>query len=325
VPGIKERVALFALMSAMAGSLAAQSSAMVGRSEPPAQRLSVGEHTANLGDVTLWYRVSGKGPYLVASSVNWGAGSDYLQTPGGISPLEREFTLIYFNTRGTPPSGRPSDPSRMGVSDMVDDLERLRVYWGLPKLNTVGHSGGGFIVLGYAERYPEKVGKLVLLDTGPMDLLPSPRTKEFLEKWRDDPRYSKSVAAWHNEKSYPHTDEGVTRFIDDILSLYFYDPVKYQPIFKRSDTKDVDRWVYEKTDIADTDHPMQQSAQLGRVTAKSLVIVGRGDFICPVELAQTLAKGIAGSKLVVFENTGHFAWIESREPFLSTVSEFLRD
>ncbi len=287
-------------------------------------RLGNGEHFADLGDVKLWYRVAGHGPYVVVSSVNWGAGSLYLQAADGIRPLEKQFTMIYVNSRGTPPSTRPPDSGQMSTSLMVDDIESLRRHWGLDTLELLGHSGGGTIVLGYAERYPARTRKLVLLDAALFDRFPSPRTNQILEGWRKDPRYANAIKI-SDESDFPRTDAGFTHYLGGILPLYFHDPGRFLAVFERTLTNEVDYWVFEHNSAANEVTVLPQSKELGRVTAKTLVVVGRADFVCPVETSQAIAGGITGSRLVVFERTGHFPWIEERKRFFELVSAFLGD
>jgi proline iminopeptidase len=69
---------------------------------------------------------------------------------------------------------------------------------------------------------------------------------------------------------------------------------------------------------------MSQSEDLGKVKAKSLIIVGRRDFVCPVNMAEQVHKGIQGSQLVIFEHTGHIPWIEEPSKFFALVTQFLQ-
>ena len=43
----------------------------------------------------------------------------------------------------------------------------LREHLGFEEVTVLGHSYGGFIALEYALRYPERLGRLILLDTAP--------------------------------------------------------------------------------------------------------------------------------------------------------------
>lgn len=118
---------------------------------------------------------------------------------------------------------------------------------------------------------------------------------------------------------------GFTESLKRVLPMYFRDPRRFLPLFMRTVTNNVDYWVNVHNEAADKVAPMPQSKQLGQVTAKTLVIVGRADFICPVEVAEQIARGIARARLVVFEKTGHMPWIEERARFFSVVRGFLRE
>lgn len=52
----------------------------------------------------------------------------------------------------------------MSSVHMFKDLETLRLHLGLAMTTLLGHSNGGSIALGYAERYLERVQKTILLD-----------------------------------------------------------------------------------------------------------------------------------------------------------------
>jgi pimeloyl-ACP methyl ester carboxylesterase len=293
--------------------------------EPPAQRLVLGEHYAPLPDVTLWYRVAGRGPLLVVTSVPWGIGSAYLQAPGALAPLERHFRVIYVNTRGSYPSRWPKDIARMGTSDCVEDLEHLRQYWGLSSLTLLGHSAGGGLVLGYAEQYPRRAARVVLVDSDLTDRIPSAHTDELVQSWIGDPRYHAAAQQWlYKEQHYPDTDEGETQSLIDILDLYFHDPGRYRPEFERTVSGiRISRSVFQAFWKAEDANALPESRLLGQVLAKTLIIAGKFDFICPMDMQQVLAGGIHGSKLIVFERSGHIPWIEERSRFFRVVARFL--
>ena len=58
------------------------------------------------------------------------------------------------------------------------------------------------------------------------------------------------------------------------------------------------------------------------ITARCLVIAGAHDMMTP-EKVRELADGIADSKFVVFEASGHFAPAEEPEAFEAVVLDFL--
>ncbi|KAL3811132.1 hypothetical protein ACHAXA_006180 [Cyclostephanos tholiformis] len=52
---------------------------------------------------------------------------------------------------------------RNAESFFVESIERWRVHHSLPKLTLAGHSMGGYLATAYAERYPHRVHRLILL------------------------------------------------------------------------------------------------------------------------------------------------------------------
>jgi proline iminopeptidase len=63
--------------------------------------------------------------------------------------------------------------------------------------------------------------------------------------------------------------------------------------------------------------------RLGEVRAPSLIMAGRHDPEAPLECSQELLEGIADSRLVVFEHSGHAPFIEEPALFTKILAEFL--
>ena len=57
------------------------------------------------------------------------------------------------------------------------------------------------------------------------------------------------------------------------------------------------------------------------MTAPTLIVCGRQDFVCGPPAAEELQRGIAGSRIVMLENTGHMMFIEQPEAFRDGRSE----
>jgi pimeloyl-ACP methyl ester carboxylesterase len=64
-------------------------------------------------------------------------------------------------------------------------------------------------------------------------------------------------------------------------------------------------------------HPL-----LARISCPTPILHGDHDPV-PTEACGRLREGIAGSRLVVFPDCGHFAHIEAREAYFKRVRDFL--
>jgi pimeloyl-ACP methyl ester carboxylesterase len=82
------------------------------------------------------------------------------------APLERRFTVVYWDQRGAGTSFDPAIPrSSMTVDQFIRDLDELveavRQRLGKPKVTLFGHSWGAALGVLYAARFPHKVAAYV--------------------------------------------------------------------------------------------------------------------------------------------------------------------
>ena len=62
---------------------------------------------------------------------------------------------------------------------------------------------------------------------------------------------------------------------------------------------------------------------LGEVRVPTLILVGREDELTPPPMAESMAKGIAGAKLVILEEAGHLSNLEQPVAFSDAVRKFV--
>jgi proline iminopeptidase len=283
------------------------------------QRLSPGEHEVERNGVQFWYAVVGHGPVLVVQAPGWGIGSTYLQN--GLAPFARNFKVIFYDTRGSGHSSRPTDNTRMSTTDMLDDLDALREYWGLHAIRVIGHSHGAEIALDYAVLHPDRVRELILLDSPLPGYDAGPDRKKQIELRSNDKRFTEAIAEMQGSKE-PKTDEEFGASLHRILPLYFYDPIANMPTFEKTATALPSAWVFHAYPAADTKHPVEVANKLDRVRARTLIVVGSDDWICPVSISERIHAGIRNSELLVLSRAGHFPWIESPTDFFRAVTRF---
>jgi proline iminopeptidase len=286
-------------------------------------KLVSGSHEAKLADVSLHYVVAGQGPLVVVTSPGWGIGSLYLQR--GLAPLEKTFTVLFLDTRGSGGSSQPADPRQMSTTLMADDIDRLQTYLGLDSINLMGHSNGGAIALDYAERYPLRVKKVVLIDAEVLDDRDDAAIQRYLTLWHDDPKFKNAIQADPNDTT-DDTDEHFEDYLAHILPLYFSDPDLYLPVFEAQYAgTHLSSFASRAQEAADQLAPRYQSQEYDKVRAKTLIISGTIDFICPVEVSERMHGRIAGSILSLYANVAHLPYIEEPARFFSEVSQFLMD
>jgi proline iminopeptidase len=63
--------------------------------------------------------------------------------------------------------------------------------------------------------------------------------------------------------------------------------------------------------------------RLREIRTPTLLLVGRHDFITPPERVAEIREAVPGSRMIVFEESGHFPWFEEPDAFFRAVREFI--
>lgn len=111
--------------------------------------------------VPLHYRVFGDGPPLVILHGLFGCWHNWSPVARALSD---RFRVLAVDQRNHGESGHaePLDYERL-----CDDLRSLLDELGLPRVALLGHSMGGKAAMLFADRFPERVDRLIVVDIGP--------------------------------------------------------------------------------------------------------------------------------------------------------------
>ena len=288
--------------------------------------LSPGAYTVNLQGVNMHYRVCGHGPLIFVISPGWGIGSAYLQR--GFEHLLNTFQMVFVDTRGSGLSERPTDPAKMSSNDMAGDLEALRAHLGLNKMRILGHSNAGAIAIHYAAKYPDRIEQLVLIDTQLLGFSAVGDTQAFLEAGAKDPRYEAAVktaiALFTGQGKPLANDADISTVVASLLPLYLHRPELYLTIAEAQLLSgQISLYAFEGQNAADKAEKIDQTVLLPLVSAPTLILNGRHDWICPVSVAARVHAGIRGAQMVIFEDSGHMPWIEESDHFTKVLLQFV--
>jgi proline iminopeptidase len=279
--------------------------------------LAPGEHEVELRGVRIWYLVRGSGPVLLIQPGGAGWGGDatvYIET---FRPLEAAHTVVYYDPAGIGRSGRAADPARYTLAEYVEDVEALRRHLGLEALNLAGHSHGGFVALKYALAYPERVSRLLVLNSGAFvrDLEP-----DWLEA-REGYETARARLAAADTTLSP--DELHAEFIRSLVpAIHFYD---YEPV--RQTVEDL---------LARTTFSVEPFRQFARematfdirdrvagIRTPTLIVMGDDDLPVLREGSYLLHERIPGAQLLVVPGSGHWPATERPDLFFPAVLRFL--
>jgi proline iminopeptidase len=85
----------------------------------------------------------------------------------------------------------------------------------------------------------------------------------------------------------------------------------------------IDAWACRTHMTADRSPSASQVDLLPQITARTLLLVGRDDTRCPPVISEKISAAVSGSKLVVFEKSGHLVWKEEPEQFYAEIRDWL--
>ncbi|OBK95365.1 alpha/beta hydrolase [Mycobacterium asiaticum] len=193
-------------------------------------------------------------------------------------------------------------------------LDALGVEWA----HIVGNSMGGGVGINFAIRHPDRIGRLVTIGgIGTNTFSPGPSEGiRLLQEFTEDPTRQRLVD-WL--KSMVYDQSLVTEELMEERWQLATDP----------DTLAAARRMYGKAAYAAmmaamnaSDRPMPW-AVMHKVAAPTLLTWGRDDRVSPLDMAIVPMRTIPNAELHVFPNCGHWAMIEAKDAFESTVLAFL--
>jgi pimeloyl-ACP methyl ester carboxylesterase len=133
--------------------------------------------TVQANGIALYHEVHGDGPPLV---LILGLGADVSVYQSVIQDLAAHHTVLAFDNRGAGRSDKPHEPYT--VETMADDTAGLIRAVGMAGADVVGFSLGGRVAMALAARYPELVGRLVLVSTAAR-VIPTVRRFLVMHVW----------------------------------------------------------------------------------------------------------------------------------------------
>jgi proline iminopeptidase len=283
-------------------------------------QLYPGEYDVMLNGVQIHYTVRGSGPVMIAHS--GGPGMD-ARGWDDFAKIDDFVTIVAVHPRGSGLSG-PAAGGAYLLSNYASDAEALRIHLGLEKPILMGWSHGGMVVMQFAFTYPDSLSKLILFDT-------SAYFGEFLsdiegavQEFKNEPWFEKSFAALKAEWAGEYqSDEDMARLWVDEMKFYFKQfDARAQAYHER--TKDLPVRIGPLKTFNDQEAPaMDLCPDLKNITVPTLVIVGRHDFITNVAMAEEIVKHIPNALLEIFEDSGHYAFVEEPEKFYRVIKEFV--
>jgi pimeloyl-ACP methyl ester carboxylesterase len=273
----------------------------------------------DVDDTRLYVAERGAGfPLLV---LHGGPGLDHTMFADYLDPLADAYRLLLVDQRAQGRSD-PAPASTLTLARMAADVTALARALGLDAYAVLGHSFGAFVALQHAVDFAgEPAGTIV--SSG----IPSARfmadLQERLDAFEPAELRNQVVRSWADEATVA-TPEALKQLLDDQLPWHFADPRDPRIADYSARTAGLVGSPDVIRHFASADYGgIEVEAALPTVEHPVLVLAGRHDRTCPVEAAETIAHGIPGAELAVFEHSGHMTFVEEQPHYLEVVRGFL--
>ncbi|MCW5850589.1 MAG: alpha/beta hydrolase [Anaerolineae bacterium] len=258
---------------------------------------------AAVNGTRLYYEVSGSGQPLVLIH---GFTLDLRMWDDQFAALARTFQVIRYDMRGFGQSAMPTSESYTHADDLKALLGHLRV----DQAHLVGLSKGGAIALDFTLAYPQRVKKLVLIDSvlGGYSWSPEATARQQLI-WQAASQggIAAAKAAW--------------------LAHPYFVPIRRQPAVAARlahIVADYSGWHFVNRD---TEHGLTPPAsqRLRDIHVPTLVIVGEEDLPDVGRIADLLHQQVPNVQKVVVPAVGHMANMEAPDLVNTALLQFLTE
>ena len=244
-----------------------------------------------------------------------GPGLDHTMFRPYLDPLADEFRLLYVDERGQGRSERV-DPGTLSLDVFARDVDLLAEALGLERFALLGHSFGAIITTKHAIELGTAAAYVI---SGGGDSSANLMADVEVSLAAMGEAGVPIAASWEQEKTV-QSEEELMELLRVQMPFHF---AGEPPPGYGDDTIGSPEVLRHFANVGYGD--FDYTADLARVTAPTLVIVGEHDRTTTTRAARVLHEGIPGSELVVVPGAGHMSFVEAPEAYLGAVRSFLRE
>ena len=250
----------------------------------------------------IQYSEAGSGPTVILLH---GLGGDKSNWAYTAPALAKNYHVYVPDQIGFGESDKPLIDYRIGT--LVDFLDGFYKKLGITKAIVVGNSLGGWTAAAFTLAHPDKVDRLVLVDSAGYSLAKTgvQAQRELLQVLNPS-----TVAS---EKALMGTILANKAMVTDAFA-----EGAFAQHMRRGDGYTIDRFLdslLRNEDVID--------GKLGAIKVPTLVVWGREDGLIPLSAGQMMGTEIAGSQTVILDHCGHVPQIECAVPFNTALLKFL--
>lgn len=237
------------------------------------------------------------------------------------NPFTAHYEVFLINPRGAGNSCAVITDEQMTFSEIIKDLEAIRVALSFEKWGFAGHSTGGMLALQYAVLAPQSLTKIIAGSTAASKAYASHPESMYCA---DNVNFKRIIEIMEALNTPATTIEERQKLSYEWSLMSYYDEEKLQLTLSLPNSgKTVGRALdyFRKVEVKNYD----VRNELKYVTTPSYIFGGRYDAQCPIEYTYEMAKLIPHAHVMVFEQSNHHPYIEELEKFEVFVKETVKE
>jgi pimeloyl-ACP methyl ester carboxylesterase len=200
-------------------------------------------------------------------------------------------------------------PAAYGTEDFAADLRGLMDALGWARMTVVGHSMGGHNAMAFAAWHPERVARLVIVDSRPV--IPAERLDVMHARGRRSPRL------------HP-TAEAAAATFRLLPRETLADPALLAHMGRAAVTRRDGGWGWRFDPSTHGERrPVDAWPLLPRIAAPTLIVRGALSPVLPAEMAERLRASIPSASLVTIPNAYHHLTLDAPAAFTTALTHFL--
>lgn len=279
-------------------------------------------------DVTggrVWYQVHNpnatRTPVVI---LHGGPGSSHYSLRV-LDVLADDRPVIFYDQLGCGKSDRPKDTSLWHIDRFVEELGQIKTALNLTEFDILGHSWGTTLAAAYYLSSPDGVRKIIFSSP----CLSAPRWAEDQVKNREKLPVDVQITLKTNEK-FGTTNSQEYKKATETFNKHFVcridrdpDDTRKSKQYKNAEIYNL-MWGPSEFHVTGNLKNFDCTDQLKDITIPTLFTCGRYDEATPASTAY-FSSLAPNSKLHVFENSAHMAYIEEPEEYVRVVNDFLNE
>jgi proline iminopeptidase len=263
----------------------------------------------------LYCRTVGEGRPIIV--LHGGPDFDHHYLLPELDRLADSFRLVYYDQRGRGRSAGEVEADEVSIASEIEDLDSVRRHFRLDSVAVLGHSWGAVLAMEYATRHPDRVSHLILVNTAPASAGDNLAFRQHLLSTRPAGDVERMRALASSARYQAGDLETEAEYYRIHFSVTLRQPEHLEQVIGRLRThfteesvltaRAIEQRLYDETWRSDG---YDLIPKLHVLDIPTLVLHGEEDFV-PIAIAARIAQAMPCGRLVVLEECGHFAYLES--------------